>query len=160
MIVYICIGMIVCFVCGLIVGVVLTSKKLGKEITALQEIAEKHLGMFHLMHKWLKTKREGKHIKNYFIDNGYQTIAIYGMSYIGQCLLEELKDSEIKVEYAIDRIRKMEDEQVNIISPDEELPEVDVIVVTAISYFYDIHEMLLEKTNITIVSLTDILFEL
>ena len=81
------------------------------------------------------------------------------MNYVGQTLYEELKDSEIVVAYAIDK--KADDifVPVDILSPDDSLPEVDVIIVTAITFFDEIEELLIQKTDADIISMEDILYE-
>ena len=57
-----------------------------------RELAEKHLALFLMMNQWVKVKQEGKNLSCYFEKNGYKKIAIYGMSYAGETLLEELKE--------------------------------------------------------------------
>lgn len=42
-------------------------------------------------------------MKDYFLRNGYKKITIYGMRYVGETLLDELKNSEINVVYGIDK---------------------------------------------------------
>ena len=44
-------------------------------------------------------------------------------------------------------------------SPDDSLPEVDVIIVTAITFFDEIEELLIQKTDADIISMEDILYE-
>ena len=48
----------------------------------------------------------------------------------------------------------------DILTPEDELEPVDVIVVTAIYYFDEIEDMLFEKVDYPVVSLEDILYEL
>lgn len=82
------------------------------------------------------------------------------MSYVGRSLYRELENSDVIVKYAIDKKASQMNSEINIISPDEELPEVDIIIVTSTYYFNEIYNYLDSKTDIPVVSFEDILFEL
>ena len=95
----------------------------------------------------------------YLEKNDYQKIAIYGMSYAGETLLEEFRDSEVVVAYAIDRNADGIYTDVDVVSMEDELAPVDAVVVTAIAFFDEIEEKLSEKLDCPILSLEDILYE-
>ena len=82
------------------------------------------------------------------------------MSYVGERLYDELKDSDIEVKYAIDKNADGIYSDVEIVTPQEELKEVDAIVVTPVFYFDEIVEALEKKTESEVLSLEDILYEL
>ena len=82
------------------------------------------------------------------------------MSYVGECLVEELKNTEIEVKYAIDQNRDGIYVDVDVISLDEELEKVDAIIVTPITSFQNIKEMLSEKVDYRIISLEEIIYTL
>ena len=96
----------------------------------------------------------------YFTKHNYKTVAIYGMKELGERLVDELRDSDIKVCYAIDKNADQIYSDVDIVTPDDNLEPVDVIVVTAIFYFDEIYDMLSEKVDYPIVSLEDLLYEI
>ena len=48
----------------------------------------------------------------------------------------------------------------DVVTPEDFLEEVDVIVVTAIHYFDEIESMLGEKVDYPIISLEDIIYEI
>lgn len=133
----------------------LLSKSLSKE----RKMSEKHLALFQLMTQWVKVKQEGKNLALWFEDKGYKKIAIYGMSYAGETLVNELMQTGIQVAYGIDRNAEQMYAEVDVVTMEDELEEVDVIVVTAITFFDEIEEKLSEKMNCPIVSLEDILYE-
>ena len=110
--------------------------------------------------QWLQIRQEGKTLVEYFTRNGFKTVAVYGMKELGERLCDELKGSDVTVRYAIDRNADTIYADVDVVTPEEELAEVDVIVVTAITYFDEIEEMLCEKVDCPIVSLEDILYEI
>ena len=145
---------------GIIAIAILTGRIMNKEIVKNRNMSDKHLSLFLLMNKWVEVKQEGKHLKKYFEDKHYKKIAVYGMSYAGERLVEELKDSGIQILYGIDRNANAIYADIDIVSVDDELKSVDAIVVTAISFYEEIEETLFGKTNCPIISLEDILYEI
>lgn len=146
-------------VAGASIGAGVATKKTMKNEKKMKEYSDKHLAMFLLMNRWVKIKQDGKNLSEYFEKNGYKRIAIYGMSYIGETLVNELHDSKTKVVYGIDKEFDTLYCGVDIVSIEDEFESVDAIVVTAISYFDEIEEQLVEKINCPILSLEDIIYE-
>ena len=136
-------------------------KKVTGEATAVQHnLSEKHLALFLMMNQWVKVKQEGKTLESYFRKNGYKKIAIYGMSYVGGTLLDELKETEIEVAYGIDKNVDCIYSDIHIFDPGDNLDDVDAVVVTPIFFMDEIEEMLSVKMNCPIISLEDILYEI
>lgn len=150
----------ICVFGGSILGAVIAGKIVGKKKDEMTCLSEKHLSLFLMMNQWVKVKQERKELKDYFLRKGYKKIAIYGMSYVGETLLDELKNSEINVAYGIDKNAGFVCSDVNVFLPEDELEEVDVIVVTAITYFDEIEEKLLEKVSCPIISFEDVLYDI
>lgn len=125
----------------------------------IQSMSDKHLSLFLMMNQWVKVKQEGKKLADYFVSNGYHKIAVYGMSYAGETLLDELKDTDVTVVYAIDKNAGSIYADVDVFSMDDDLGEADAVVVTAITFFDEIEEKLSEKMDCPIISLEDILYE-
>lgn len=146
-------------VIGAAVGAVVTGKEAQKTVDKTQKMSDKHLALFLMMNQWVKVKQEGKNISEYFEKHGYKKIAIYGMSYAGENLIDELKGTGIEVAYAIDRNADTLYADVDIVSVEGELAPVDAVVVTAITFFDEIEEKLAEKVNCPILSLEDVLYE-
>jgi hypothetical protein len=144
---------------GAVAGACAVGKTTGEKINKTQNMSDKHLALFLMMNQWVKVKQEGKNLASYFEKNGYKKIAIYGMSYAGETLVDELKGSDIKVAYGIDQKANSLYSDVDIVTMDDELEKVDAIVVTAITYFDEIEDKLSEKIDCPIVSLEDILYE-
>lgn len=144
---------------GAAVGAVAVGKATGESIDKAQNQSSKHLALFLMMNQWVKVKQEGKNLSDYFVKKGYKKIAIYGMSYAGETLLEELKESDIEVAYGIDRKADGIYADIDIVSVDDNLEDVDAIVVTAITFFDEIEDKLSQKISCPIISLEDILYE-
>ena len=142
---------------GVTVGAVGMNIVMKKSADEKQIRSDKRLALFMMMNQWVRIKQEGKNLSDYFVKNQYQKIAIYGMGYAGETLLAELKDSDIKVAYGIDRNADRILLDIDILTLENSLPEADVIVVTAITYFDEIEKDLAKKTNIKVISLEDVL---
>lgn len=141
---------------GIKIGLLNGMKKRMK----LTELSDKHFVLMSLLNQWMKTKQEGKTLLKYFHDHQIDHIAIYGMSYVGERLYDELKDSDIEVKYIIDKNADKIYTEADVFTPDEILPEVAAIVVTPVFYYDEIKEILSQKVNCPILSLEDILYEL
>lgn len=156
-------GKVVTTLVGGIVGAVAGGATASSVYNKKREIdADKHkkiISYYQLFNQWLMIRQEGKTLAEYFERNHYKTVAIYGMKEFGERLFDELKDSDITVKYIIDKNVDAVCADVDVITPDDEMSPVDVIVVTATYYFDDIEEVMCEKVDYPIVSLEDILYE-
>lgn len=140
-----------------LVGVGISRKIMRKSYEKSEKMSYKHLVLFLMMNQWVRLKQKGINIAEYFKKVGFYKIAVYGMSYVGETLLEELKGTEIEVVYGIDVKKDITGINVKIFSMDDFLEEVDAVIVTAITYFDEIQDKLSEKLNCPIVSLEDII---
>ena len=82
------------------------------------------------------------------------------MSYAGETLIEELKGTDIHIAYGIDKGAESIYAEIDLVSPNDKLQDVDAIIVTAITFFEEIEEQLSEKVKCPIISLEDILYEI
>lgn len=145
---------------GILAGTLETRRRMKAKVDSLQELSDKHLALFLMMRQWVKVKQEGKNLSTYFEEKGYREIAIYGMSYAGETLADELEGTGIKVKYGIDQRADAICAEFEVVTKDEALEDVDAIVVTPIKFFDEIEEELSEKVRCPIVSLEDVLFEI
>lgn len=148
------------FFLGQIVGIGFAGAKLGRKIAEKREMAEKNNSLFLLMNQWVQNRQDNKEIAIYLKERNYCHIAIYGMSYVGETLLHELQNSEIKVQYGIDRNRNNLIGKIEIYSVEDELAPVDAVIVTAITYYDEIREKLEQKMTCPIISLEEIVYEI
>lgn len=145
---------------GAAAGGITVKKKLSKKINGLRSGHVKVHELYMAFDRWLQIRQQGKSLVEYFTKNGYKTVAVYGMKELGERLCDELKGSDVTVSYAIDKNADAIYADMDVVTPDEELAPVDVIVVTAITYFDEIEEMLCEKVDCPVISLEDILYEM
>lgn len=141
-------------------GAAVAGNACAKNTEKWKTMSDKHLTLFLLMNEWMRTKQEGKSIKDYFDKHEYKTVAVYGMSYVGERLLEELESCGIEVKYAIDQNADTIYADIDVYSPKDVLPEVDVVIVTAVYFFDEIYDKLSDNVNCEIVSLEDVLHEI
>lgn len=144
---------------GTMAGAFAVKKAIGRETEKQHNMSEKHLALFLMMNQWVAVKQEGKNLADYFERMGYNTIAIYGMSYAGERLLRELEGSNIQIKYGIDQNADSIYSDINLVTAEDELNQVDAIIVTSIFFFDEIEEKLSQKIVCPIISLEDILFE-
>lgn len=145
---------------GGIAGVAAAGRIFCRQAENYKSMAEKHLALFLLMNRWVQIRQEERSIANYLLESGYKKVAIYGMSYVGETLIRELKDSEIQVLYGIDQNADTIYSDIELKKPQDRLPEADAVIVTAITYYDEIEEILQEKMNCPIISLEEIFDEI
>lgn len=147
-------------VLGGLTGAVVTGKIVGKEVQTKGEKINKFKGYYSMLNQWLALKQKGKSLAEYFVSNEYKEMCIYGMGEMGNRLYDELKNTEIKVKYAIDKDAASTYSELDVKEIDDDLPEVDVVVVTATFAFDDIVEDIQDKFSCPIVSLEDVVYGL
>lgn len=121
--------------------------------------ANKNRGLFLLMDQWVCLKQDGRKIERYFIKNNLKRIAIYGMSYVGKRLSKELKCSEVEVIYGIDRNASIIYSEIELVTMDADLEDVDAIVVTSVDEYDSICSMLSQKISCPIIAIEDVVNE-
>ena len=144
---------------GAAAGAGIVSKKSEEKLSIQKAYTDKHLSLYLMMNQWVKIKQENKSIADYLAENGYREIAVYGMNYVGQTLLNELAGSSVKVRYGIDKNASNIYSDIDIVLPEEKLERVDAVIVTPITFFDGIEEALSKKLDCPILSMEDILYE-
>lgn len=128
-------------------------------INSWKTAAAKNRALFILMKQWIYIKQEGKNLETFFLKNNYKEIAVYGMGDVGQCLAKELKHSQIKILYGIDRNAQNIYSDIKLVSIEDDLSDVDAIVVTVMGGFDEIFDVLSKKISCPIISIEDIINE-
>ena len=145
---------------GGVIGFWGSSRLCGGAIKNKEARADKFVGYFKLLDGWMTIIEEGKSMASYFERDGYSQIAIYGLGKIGNHFLREMEGSDIQILYAIDAKGEQLNSNIPVYIPDDEIPEADVIVVTAIFDYDNIKANLKQRTDIQIVSIDEIVREL
>ncbi len=143
------------------IGSIATIFKLSQNsIQTKEKRVQKFKSYYDILNVWLDIKQKGGSLEKYFIDNGYKTIAIYGMGELGSRLYEELRGTSVDVKYAIDKDAMSVGSELDVLELEDDLPSVDAIVVTAVFAYDSIAEKLAVKINSPILSLGDIVCEI
>ena len=128
------------------------------EIENLLVEKAKYYFLYRCMNRWLFLKQRKIEIDTYFLQKDIGSIALYGFHYMGQRLYEDLKDSHVKIRYAIDRKLSPQYTEIPIVRPGDILGDVDAIVVTPIIDFLEIRDTLSKAIKCAIISIEEILF--
>jgi glycosyltransferase involved in cell wall biosynthesis len=136
------------------------SENTMKQTVTGNALPNRFRSMFFVAEKWLRINQKGKTVSDYIRDHGYQTVAIYGFGALGSDLYDELNKSRIPVQYVIDRASMDLGEWITQLKPEDILPPVELIIVTAINDFDNIYNNLNSRYPYTIMNLEDILDEI
>ena len=134
-------------------------KETDRKLEEAFEACNKYRHLFSLSNELIDIKQRKLTLASWFESNSIRTIAIYGMGQLGKLLLNELKGTDVNVDYAIDKnATEVCCENLKLYSIDElSLPDcVDAIVVTPICEFKEIESLLQRKVSVRIVSLEEI----
>lgn len=140
-------------------GAVHVYRQEHKKLNIERKTTQKDDAILKMYAYWMERKQRGESLSEYFKRMRYQKIAIYGMHYLGQSLLSELEGSGIEVVCAIDKHAELRYTDIPLYKPEEAIPEVDAIIVTAFFFIDEIEEMLRDKMDCPIVSIEDIIYE-
>ena len=92
--------------------------------------ADKNYKLYQTSIKWLRLKQSGKQISQYLSQKGCHMVAIYGMSYMGQTLADELAEGKVKALYGIDQNAGNQKWTIKIYKPTDTIQPVDLIINT------------------------------
>lgn len=151
---------IISAVVGTASGGMYVMNRAKKEIIKEEELSNKHLALFLMMNQWVKNEQQDKSIAKYLLAKGIRKIAVYGMSYVGETLVESLKNTGIEIMYCIDNNISGSYLGIPIIKSSENIQNVDAIIVTAITYYNGIKESIKEKINGEVISLEEIIYNI
>lgn len=121
--------------------------------------ADKNYKLYQTSIKWLRLKQSGKQISQYLSQKGCHTVAIYGMSYMGQTLADELADGKVKALYGIDQNAGNQKWTIKIYKPSDKIKPVDLIInTTTIDNSIILHGM--AEKNIPMVAFDELIDQL
>ena len=143
--------------CSLIVGMLTMDFLMQRENRNTWYVTEIRKTRYYLriMAAWVDMLQHKTNLTDYLRDNGYEKIAIYGMRDLGERLYHELKLGGIEPVCVIDR-GDVPYGELPIYKPQDELPELDLIIVTAEYYLEDIRKDL-SKHNVEVVGISAVI---
>lgn len=128
-----------------------------KEPTEIEKRSCKGWMYYRCLHQWMCLHEQGISLTAYFERHHYAAIAIYGWGELGRHLFEELKEGSTLIKYVIDKKKDCGGKEIRILTMEDSLPEVDLIVVSPVYEYKDIENQLSSKTDASIVSLWDVI---
>lgn len=140
---------------GIVTAVGVLGIRKARKKTAIQKKSNERVNQYYdLLLNWIDGLHGNRSIAKYLKAHGYQKVAIYGNGTMGFLLYEELKKSDVIVEYFIDKNAKevpLNIDDIQTISMEEIGSQrmVDAIIVTPI-HVYDSIKSDLEKEDIDI----------
>lgn len=122
---------------------------------------DRYFYWYKTLYQWLLIRQDKVEIADYFKENGYQRVAIYGMGELGRLLLKELRDTGIEIPYVIDQnARSISVSGIKAVMLKDAKEDVDVIVVSVVDKFEVIKADIERNMSVPILSLDDVLFSL
>lgn len=89
---------------------------------------------------WMNIRERGVSLLKYLDEQGISTFAIYGCGAMGKHFLMECVQKNRECKYFIDVQKNRRSALIPIYSPDEALPEVDAVIVSAYFYYEEINK--------------------
>lgn len=113
----------------------------------------RHERYWRVFDAWMFLRDDKVSVASLLRDRGIQRIAIYGMNMFGKHLWEELKNTEIQIEYFVDESATTFHPDIGTYLPDDNLPETEAIVLTRESNFSAVRAKLEQQGHKNIISL-------
>ena len=140
------------------------TEKLRGAVQAAEEghikLLSKFQKMFFVYDDWINLQEQGWYMHQYLKGIGVGSAAVYGDSYIGKRLYQNLSNNGIEVRYFIDRNAAYLEEEIPVYQPQKELPPVDVILISLVEGIEEIKKDLRVLTKGRVYSVAEILAEL
>ncbi len=112
---------------------------------------------FSVFKKWILLEEKGLSIGQWFDEHDVKKIGVYGYGYLGKHLIHELRCANVKVEFIVDKNVNVTHENIPVFHELKDLPEAEIIMVSAVAYYEEIEKELKKSTSAQIVSLEMIL---
>lgn len=103
---------------------------------------------------WLELKRRGGSLSRVLKKQGYESIAIYGNGKVGKKIYEDME----RVSFFIDRSAEQMIEDIPVYRPEDELPKVDIIIVSILEAFDQIKDVLRKRNGCRIISVEELVY--
>lgn len=148
------------YICELILIAVMLFmlRKKCIELKKSNQSNEAKMNIIRLYSCWLEMKQHGFSLGEKLRNDGYKSVAIYGLGFIGESLFEELKDSGIEIKFIIEQRQEKAFNDVTVLLPSEYTGGVDIVIVTVIYAFEEIKRSLSKGSNVPVVSIEDVIY--
>lgn len=117
---------------------------------------ESYMNYCLLDKQWMELENLGGNINSFFKERNIKTIAVYGIGSLTNRLIDELQEFNINILYLISSSQINIYKGISVYDIDEELPEVDIIVITEIDNYLKVERELCEKNIIEVISIQEL----
>lgn len=124
------------------------------------DMIDRYQSYWKIFDKWMSALENGKTVAEVLQSKGINRVAIYGLGMLGRHLLVQLENTNITVKYGIDRRGADEKHAFKVYKPEEVLPDVQMIIVSATFDFAKIYNNLVKKASCQIISLDELVEEM
>lgn len=132
--------------------------KLDYNTVELEDRLQKSNLFYLVLTRWMELKIKGRSVAEILAEKGFYNIAVYGYAELGKLLCQELFGTNIKVAYILDKkVKWTGRDDLVVYVPHKGMPTVDAVVVTAVYYFDEIEESLLQEGVKIVISLQTLL---
>ena len=142
------------------IGVVterIINKTLEDKIKRQKRMIDKDNRIMELYERWVAAQSRDEDVCRFLLDNRLEHVAIYGFGTLGRAVFDVIRSSSVSVDYIIESNKSRWDKDLRqFFTAQDELPNVDAVIVTAISDFEDISKKMKEELICPILSLEDI----
>ncbi len=126
---------------------------------SVEEDLERDRHYLHLLDEWMTLRQNGFWISDWLEQKGYKRIAVYGYGICGKHLCRELSDNGIQIAYIVDRNAAGLNTACRTYLPSDQLPEVDLMIVSATYEYGNIYKNMVNKGMGKVISLQSILHD-
>lgn len=121
------------------------NNEMMKELRAVQKQSDKYEKYLNLMDVWMNLREASISLDSYFLAHHYARVAIYGYGILGRHMESELCGTDINLVGIIDKKKEKLQTKLPVYSPEETLPEMDVLVITSYFFYNEIVKELGER---------------
>ncbi len=132
-----------------------------EELAKCKEKVEKYRQYWNVLDKWMSVLEKGIGLEEYFSNNGLKNIAIYGYGMIGKHFVEQIRNTDVKIDYIIDLKADIMTSDIPVFSLKENiLPDVDLIVICVTYGQKDIMNELRKRTDSPMITIEEVVGKL
>lgn len=113
----------------------------------------------YLDKQWNVLNKAGGSIGSFLELENYQEIAVYGIDALARRLIDDLKQSNLRLRYIIGNKSNKHFGKIPILENENDLPETDIIVVAAENENYmDVERKICERNPIKVISIQELIY--
>lgn len=119
-------------------------------------LLEKFREMFMMLNSIAMCREDGYSFGKRLKDRGIQRVAIYGDGYLGKRLLGELAEYNIETAFFIDRNADYLKEEIPVFKLEDAPENIDAVIISLVRNYNPVKNMLEEKYNVGIYTISEI----